>query len=60
MAATGFKPTGLNGSMASLAKWLSVRLRTKCLRVLIALLPLKTSYIGPVASKEFLDIQTAI
>ena len=42
---------------ASLAKWLSVRLRTKWLWVRIPLLSLKTSDVAPASSKEFLDIQ---
>ena len=48
------------GAGLSYAKWLSVRLRTKWLWVRIPLQSLKISYIVPVASKEFLDIQASI
>ena len=51
------KPT-LNhlAKLASLAKWLNVRLRTKCLWVRIPLMSLKLELV-PTSSKEFLDIQ---
>ena len=44
-------------SLASLAKWLSVRLRAKWLWVRIPLLSLKLQILAPASSKEFLDIQ---
>ena len=47
----------LSDSKASLAKWLSVRLRTKWLWIRIRLLSLKTSDMAPALSKEFPDIQ---
>ena len=46
--------------LASLVKWLSVRLWTKWFWIRVQLQSLKTSDFAPVLSKEFLDIQAAI
>ena len=56
MNAMGIEPTNTSFVKASLAKWLSVRLRNKWLWVLFPLQSLNF-YISRVSSMEFLDIQ---
>ena len=46
--------------LANLAKWLNVRIRTRCLWVRVPLQSLKTSDFAAASSKEFLDIQATI